>query len=317
MAEESVDGVETAALQYTWRCRACRATFPGGPREKPYVGPCPSCGRSRDADRVSGVGGGDVSDKHMTMGGSSRSYTSNRISTGLKGFDDVVGGGLIAGRVVLLGGFAGSGKTRMLLLIADYIAKTQGRVIYATGEESDDDVQSYCEELQLVNNRVTILGNQSSVEDVLEVAIKLKAFLVIYDSAQKFVSKDAGGMPGSISQCKAIGGAIKEHCGTTKTCAIIVNQMSSTGDLKGGTELEHHCDMILVFGFAKESDDEGVPEPEGDEPIRVLSSTKNRKGSGGVRTYWDMLAGDIPGKPTCVPPKSKILDFPGKKYRKD
>jgi DNA repair protein RadA/Sms len=219
--------------------------------------------------------------------------------------------------VILLGGFAGSGKTRMLLLIADYIAKTQGRVIYATGEESADDVQSYCEELGLVNDRVTILGNQDCVEDVLEEAAKLKAFLVVWDSAQKFTSKTAGGLPGSLSQCKAIGSAIKTHCGVTRTCAIIVNQMSGTGDLKGGTELEHHCDTILVFGFAKEGEDEGVPDPVGDEPIRVLSSTKNRKGSGGVRSYWDMLAGDVPGKPECVPAKSKILDFPRGKYRKD
>jgi len=309
---------ESTAPQYLWRCRACKQTFPGGRHEKPWVGPCPNCGRSRDADRVTSGVVEDEPGGHATMGGGSKTYVSNHISTGLKGYDAVVGGGLIAGRVTLFGGFAGSGKTRMLLLIADYIAKTQGRVIYATGEESSDDVQSYCAELGLVNDRVTILGNQENVEDVLEDAVRLKAFLVIYDSAQKFMSKTAGGLPGSLSQCKAIGSAIKRHCGTTKTCAIIVNQMSSTGDLKGGTELEHHCDTILVFGYAKESsDDEEVPEPAGDEPIRVLSSTKNRKGSGGVRTYWDMLAGDIPGKPTWVQPKSKLLEFPGKRYRKD
>jgi DNA repair protein RadA/Sms len=309
---------ETPPPQHLWRCRACKATLPGGRWEKPWVGPCPSCGRSRDADRVSSANSdGEAPAGQATMGGSKRSYANLHIPTGLKGYDDVVGGGLIAGRVTLLGGFAGSGKTRMLLLIADYIAKTQGRVIYATGEESADDVQSYCEELRLVNDRVTILGNQEIVEDVLEDAIKQKAFLVIWDSAQKIMSRESGGAPGSISQCKAIGSAIKKHCGVTKTCAIIVNQMSSTGDLKGGTELEHHCDTILVFGFAKANDDEEVPDPVGDEPIRVLSSTKNRKGSGGVRTYWDMLAGDIPGKPTHVTPKSKLLDFPrGGKYRK-
>jgi DNA repair protein RadA/Sms len=249
--------------------------------------------------------------EHQTMGGKASLSKIHHISTGDEGFDHVLSGGLVAGKVLLLGGFAGVGKTRKLLAIADYIAKTQGKVIYASGEESADDVNMAAASLGLKNDQVIILGNQYWIEPVLELAKKVNAFLVIWDSGQKFASKSASGMPGSQSQCKAIGKEIKEYCGgKTKTCGIVVNQMSSTGDLKGGTELEHHCDTVAVLAFAKPDD---ADAPLGIDDLRLLVGSKNRVGKENLKSYFKM---NDEGRLELVPPRSKI-EVRGGKYRRD
>jgi DNA repair protein RadA/Sms len=289
-------------------CRRCDHS-----QDAAWEGACPACAglyrfKKQGVDTA-------MQGNLTTMGGSKHKSAYVYLSTGNPGFDHVLGGGFVAGRVVLLGGFAGTGKTRALLGIADYIAKTQGVVIYASGEESTDDIAGVCAQLGLVNDRVVLLGSQQSVEKVLELAKKMKAFLVIYDSAQKFASDYSAGTPGSGAQCKAVGEAIKTHCGQTKTCAVVVNQMSGQGDLKGGTELEHHCDTIMILAYPKE-DDESAPTAEG---IRVLAGSKNRVGEENQNAYFRMRGKEEenPGTLEHVPARSRLIVEPGRgKYRK-
>jgi DNA repair protein RadA/Sms len=276
-----------------------------------WRGRCPGCGRLYDCEKV-GVDSVDQSNGLTTLGAHKSKSGPQRLSTGNEGFDFVLSGGLLAGNVFLLGGFPNVGKTTLLLMVADYIAKTQGKVIYASGEESADAVNERARSLDLLNDRVIVLGNQSTVEDVIEEAKKIKAFLVIWDSAQEFISHRAGGSPGSQSQCKAIGKVIKDYCGVTKTCAIIVNQMTNQGDLKGGTELEHKCDSINVFAFPKEDDEQAPGSAE--EGYRVLVNSKNRNGVANRKTYFCMTE---EGRLEHVEARSKLIAFPGKgKYGK-
>lgn len=286
-------------------CRRCNHEG-----DAPWEGACPGCGGYYRARKV---GVDDETGGLTTLGSRGTQYKPKYISTGQPGFDHVMGGGLVAGRTVLLGGYAGAGKTRLLLTIADYIAKTQGTVVYASGEESSEDLNGIGASLGLVNDRVALLGNQSCVEDVIAHVKKIRAFLTIYDSAQEFVSKFAGGTPGSTSQCKAIGKAIKTFCGTTKTIAIVVNQMTGEGGLKGGTELEHQCDTINVLGYPKE-DDPDAPGFE-DEDYRVLlNANKNRCGVSNLKSYWKM---NDAGVLEHVPARSKIVDISTRgKYRR-
>lgn len=284
-------------------CRRCDHT-----QDMPWEVNCPGCGGYYRAKKQ-GVDSA-VQGNYSTMGGGRQKSGHVYLSTGQAGFDHVLGGGLVAGRVVLLGGFAGTGKTRLLLTAADYIAKTQGIVIYASGEESTDDLSTTCTQLGLVNDRVILMGSQCSVEQVIAHAKKVKAFLAIYDSAQKFASDTSAGSPGSGAQCKAVGDAIKNYCGTTtKTCAIVVNQMSGQGDLKGGTELEHHCDTVMILAYPKD-DDEDAPQ---EEDIRVLSGGKNRVGPENQKSYWKMSAEGILEN---IPPRSKLV-VPPRKYSRE
>lgn len=280
-----------------YECRRCEYK-----QDTAWLETCPGCGGFYRAKKI----GVDSIEQggFTTLGGKGAKSAHQYLSTGQPGFDKVLGGGLVAGRVVLIGGFPGTGKTTLLIMTADYVAKTQGVVIYASGEESAEDVNSVAARLGIINDRVVVMGGQRSVEKVLEHAKKVKAFLVIYDSAQKFASDFSGGSPGSNAQCKAIGEAIKLHCGTTKTCAIVVNQMSGQGELKGGTELEHHCDTIMVMAYPKDEDEDAPKE----EDVRVLSGTKNRVGPENQKSYWKMTA---EGRLENVPPRSKLVtEFP-------
>ena len=279
-----------------YQCRRCEHQ-----QDTMWEGFCPGCNGAYRAKKLgvdSAIQGG-----YATMGGKGVKSGHVHLSTGQPGFDHVLGGGLVAGRVVLFGGFAGTGKTRLLLTASDYIAKTQGTVIYASGEESTDDLAGICASLGLVNDRVILMGSQCNVEQVIEHAKKVKAFLVTYDSGQKFASSFSAGTPGSGAQCKAIGEAIKNYCGATKTCAIIVNQMSGQGELKGGTELEHHCDTIMILAYPKDEDEDAPQE----EDVRVLSGGKNRVGQENQKSYWKMSAAGVLEN---IPPRSKLIVEP-------
>jgi len=246
------------------------------------------------------------------MGSARKKSTKQFHSTGIAAVDRVIGGGLLAGRVILWGGFPKIGKTRTLLHIADHIAKTQGHVIYASGEESTEDLQGTAADLGLVNDKVTIMGNQHVVENVLDHANKIKAFLCFFDSAQKFMSKQSSGSTGSPAQLKAVGETIKDFCGATKTCAIVVNQMSGSGELKGGLELSHGFDTVVVLATPLPTDKEAPLE----DGIRVLVCSENRIASDGLKAYFRMVD---PGRLEEVPPRSMLdIEAPrGRKYRRD
>lgn len=287
-----------------YTCRRCNYGA-----DEPWEETCPGCGGFY-RPRKYGVDSAEQKGDLTTLGGKAAAGKHHYLSTGEPGLDRVMGGGLVAGKVALLGGFPGAGKTRLLLTVADYVAKTKGKVIYASGEESEDDVNMTASQLGLTNNQVMVMGNQLILEKVLEQAKKLNAFLTIYDSAQKFMSTTSSGNPGSLAQCKAIGETIKRYCGTTKTCSIIVNQMSKDGDLKGGTELEHHCDTIMVLAYAKDDDPE---KPLDEEDVRLLVNSKNRVGRENIKSYFKM---NDEGRLELLEPRSQLIMRPGKYSRR-
>lgn len=279
----------------TFRCRRCNYE-----QSEPWTEECPSCKgfyrvikKGHDADP-------DDLDGYVTMGSRPRSSKYVRHSTGQESFDKVLSGGLVAGRVVLLGGFAGAGKSRLLLLTADHIGKTQGTVIYASSEESRDQLEQTAAHLGLVNDRVILMGNQRSIEKVIEAAEKTKAFLIIFDSAQKFASDYSAGTPGSGAQLKAVGEAIASHCRKTKVCSIVVNQMDKGGDLKGGTELEHHCDTVAILAYPKETDEDAPLVKD----VRLLEGGKSRTGTENVKAYFRMTE---EGRPESIPARSRLI----------
>lgn len=232
------------------------------------------------------------------------------VPTGVTGFDKTIGGGLVAGSTILLGGFKGFGKTTLLCMVADAVASSKGRALYASSEEGVDGIVSVAHRLGLRNGDVDVLGSQREVEEVIEHARETKPFLTVFDSLQKFVSRTTGGSAGSIAQEKAVGDAIINYCRDTKRCAIIVNQMSKSGEMKGATDVGHAVDTVLVLA-APFPNDEEAPEEEG---VRALLVEKNRKGPQTAKSYWRMTD---EGKLDCVPSKSKLIDFPKKgKYRR-
>ena len=291
---------------WPWRCRACKGPpILGNAREKPWVGPCPHCGRSCNADRI----GDDPTNKkaHSTFASAAESKIEY-VSTGLEGLDKVLGGGLVAGSPILFGGFRGAGKSTLLVTLADVLSKRR-KVLYASSEQSDAAVIQIANRVGATSDNVTVLGNQGCVEDTLEKVRTARAFLAIWDSLQKYTSRLSAGTPGSSSQGTAVAAAIKEDCRKSGRCAIIVNQMARSGELRGGSDVEHDMDTVMVLAYPKE-DDEDAPGGESDG-IRMLVVDKNRNGAENIRTYWSMTDD---GKLIHVPERSKITRLPGR-YR--
>ena len=279
-------------------CRSCNYSAP-----TQWEGRCPGC---RGLYRAQKIGVESKEQKNRSSFAAAAVSTKVYIPTGVKGFDHVLGGGLVAGSPILLAGFRGSGKSTLLCMVADGVAKAKGRSLYASSEESVDGVVSIAYRLKLLNDSVDVLGNQVNVEDVIAHAKATKPFLTIFDSLQKYTSSRSGGSAGSLAQEHAVGEAILKYCRESKTCAIITNQMAKSGEVKGSTDAAHSVDTILLLGFPK-TDDEDAPDEEG---IRLLlCDGKNRNGNENGRAFYRMTT---EGMLEEVEQRSKLLEFPGR-----
>lgn len=285
-------------------CRSCNYSAP-----TQWEGRCPGC---RGLYRAKKIGTESKEQKNRSSFAKATVSTKVYIPTGVGGFDKVIGGGLVAGSTILLAGFRGSGKSSLLCLVADGVAKAKGRALYATSEESCSGIESIAHRLKLFSDDIEILGDQTNIEDVLAHVKETRPFLTVFDSLQKYTSSKSGGSAGSLSQEHAVSDAIIKHCREAKTCAIIVSQMAKSGEIKGSTDAAHAVDTVLMLGFPK-ADDEDAPD---EKDIRVLlCDGKNRNGSEGFQSYWRITQ---EGMFEEVEQRSKILEFPGRgKYRRD
>jgi DNA repair protein RadA/Sms len=254
------------------------------------------------------VGTDTKEQKNRSTFAAAATSTTVHIPTGISGFDRVLSGGLVAGNVILFGGFRGSGKSTLLVQVADSFS-TKRKTMYCSSEQSAEGVVQIAHRAGARNDGVIVLGNQKTIEDTLAIVKEERVFLTIFDSLQKFTSNQSGGSPGSASQGSAVASAIKEHCRTRDACAIVVNQMSRSGELRGGTDVEHDLDTIMVLAFPDDKDEEAPNEKD----VRLLVVDKNRSGNEGLKSFWCMSA---EGAMEEVSQKSKIISM-GKYRKKD
>jgi DNA repair protein RadA/Sms len=270
---------------------------------------CPSC---NGFYRPKKIGVDSTEQKQRSTFAAAAESNKVYIKTGIDGFDKTIGGGLVAGSPILLGGFRGAGKSTLLCMVADAVAKVKGRALYASSEEGVEGVMSIAHRLELRNENVEVLGNQQGVEKVIRHAKETKPFLTIFDSLQKFASDTSGGSPGSPSQERVVCEAILSYCRETKRCAIVVSQMSKGGEMKGSTDAAHAVDTVLILAYTKDDDEDA---PRGEDGIRLLCvDGKNRNGSDSAKSYWRMTDA---GVLECVPPRSKLVVEPRRKYAKE
>jgi DNA repair protein RadA/Sms len=287
---------------FMWRCRACKGPpIPGNAREKPWVGPCPHCGRSRDADRV---GTDQTKQTRSTFAAAAEKPKIEHVATGIEGLDYVLSGGLVPEDVILFGGFRSTGKTTLLVQTANSLSRRR-KVVYASSEQSENSVLEFARRVGATSDNVVVLGNQRYIEDTIERVRQERPFFTIFDSLQKYMSRKSGGMPGSAVQGTAVASAIKDDCRAAKRSAIIVNQIARSGEFKGGTDVEHDVDAILVFAYPKDEDEE-APENDG-RSIRVLYVDKNRNGQEDLKSYWCMTKAGVLER---VPARSKLIELP-------
>lgn len=192
-----------------------------------------------------------------------------RMPTGIGEFDRVLGGGLVAGSVVLIGGDPGIGKSTILLQTAINMAGSDslaGSALYITGEESLSQVAMRAKRLRLPTDRLRVLA-ETNVETIcLALATEQPAVAVI-DSIQTLFTEAITSAPGGVSQIRESAAMLTRYAKQTGTALFLVGHVTKEGSLAGPRVLEHMVDTVLYF------------EGESDSRFRMIRAVKNRFGA--------------------------------------
>lgn len=186
------------------------------------------------------------------------------ISTTISELDLVLGGGLVAGGVVLIGGNPGIGKST-LLLQASICLGNEEPSLYVTGEESLEQVSLRAHRLGVADSNVRLLA-ETSVERILAQVEKARPSMVIIDSIQTIFSESLGSAPGSVAQVRESTTRLVQFAKRNGCILLIAGHVTKEGNLAGPRVLEHMVDTVLYF------------EGDASSRYRVLRSVKNRFG---------------------------------------
>jgi DNA repair protein RadA/Sms len=248
-----------------YACTEC-----GGQTSK-WQGQCPQCSAwntlvetiaAKPASRfqsLPGSGSGVRALSSVEMVGTQRS------ATGIEEFDRVLGGGLVAGGVVLLGGDPGIGKSTLLLQASAAIGATR-RALYVTGEESVEQVALRAGRLGLVNAPVELLA-EVQLEAIVGAVRTLRPEVVVIDSIQTVYTEAMESAPGSVAQVRECAAQLTRLAKQSAITVILVGHVTKEGAIAGPRVLEHIVDTVLYF--------------EGDthSSFRLVRAIKNRFGA--------------------------------------
>jgi DNA repair protein RadA/Sms len=188
-----------------------------------------------------------------------------RFLTGMGELDRVLGGGAVAGSLVLVGGAPGIGKSTLLLQICDQLCKER-RVLYISGEESERQLKLRAQRLGVAPEELLILS-ETRLSDVVEAVEETKPDILIVDSIQTLYNEENDSSPGSVSQVKDCTMTMMQMSKQDGITVFVVGHINKDGNIAGPKVLEHMVDCVLYF--------EGDPNSS----YRLLRAAKNRFGS--------------------------------------
>ncbi|HEY1585701.1 MAG TPA: DNA repair protein RadA [Polyangia bacterium] len=200
-----------------------------------------------------------------------------RMKTGLGELDRVLGGGLVAGSLVLLGGDPGIGKSTLLLQALDGLARAGKSILYVSGEESVQQTALRAARLGVKTPSLHVLA-ETQLERILDQAATMKPAVLAVDSVQTIHSASLESIPGSLGQVREAAGRLLTHAKTKNVPVVLVGHVTKDGSLAGPKTLEHVVDCVLYF------------EGERTHNYRILRTTKNRFGSTNEIGVFEMRA---------------------------
>ena len=191
---------------------------------------------------------------------------SPRLPTGIVELDRVLGGGLVAGGVVLLGGDPGIGKSTLLLQALAELSMQGVDVLYSSGEESAAQIALRAQRISLNAPQLEILAEIQLEKLLLSVEAAQPQVLVV-DSIQTLYSEAFTSAPGSVAQVRECAAQLTRLAKSSGICILLVGHVTKDGHLAGPRVLEHIVDTVLYF--------------EGDthSSFRLVRSIKNRFGA--------------------------------------
>ncbi len=198
-----------------------------------------------------------------------------RRSCGSGELDRVLGGGIVAGSVTLLGGDPGIGKSTLLLQVAAQVA-ADATVLYASGEESVDQIGLRAERLGLETPGLRIAA-ESDLEGILAAASALGAALLVVDSIQTVSLSEVDASAGGVSQLRECAAALVRFAKATGTAVFIIGHVAREGTIAGPKMLEHLVDTVLYF------------ESDAGSRWRIVRATKNRFGAANELAFFAMV----------------------------
>ncbi|MEJ7649676.1 MAG: DNA repair protein RadA [Nakamurella sp.] len=272
-----------ARVRTAYSCTEC------GHQAAKWVGRCPDCqawgslsetavGPARGSMRA--VVAGPVSSPAQPIASVDATIARPRPS-GVTELDRVLGGGLVPGSVVLLAGEPGVGKSTLLLSAAQtWAASGQGRVLIVTGEESAGQVRLRAGRMGALHENL-FLAAETELSALLGHIDAVAPELLIVDSVQTIASAEVDSSPGSVTQVRAVAGALTAIAKQRGMACVLVGHVTKDGAIAGPRTLEHLVDVVLHF--------------EGDRhsSVRLVRGVKNRFGASDEVGCFRMIAGGI------------------------
>ncbi len=266
-------------VREAYQCTSC------GAQSAKWHGKCPTCQEWNTLEVVH-ARASSKSGKGSALGGRSSLLPSSlpiplgdvcdqghkAFGSGLEALDRVLGEGFVPGAAILVGGEPGIGKSTLLLQVAGLVAASGRKVVYASGEESLPQIKGRGQRLGVLHPNLLAMAT-TSVEDLhpvlpigdVQTAIAPPSLLIV-DSVQTLSSLEAEGLPGNVSQVRAVATDLLERCRLSNTTLILVGHVTKEGNLAGPRLLEHMVDTVISL--------------EGDrrQMFRLLRVFKNRFG---------------------------------------
>ena len=247
------------------RCIECGATSPK------WVGRCGDCGEWNSF--VEGLDRRSAAPAELDL---SRAGTPMPLSavvddtadareTGVTEFDRVLGGGLVAGSITLVGGEPGIGKSTLLLQVAAAMARRGSRALYLSGEESVGQISRRATRIDSMHDHVW-LASETVLPHLLDHLDQVRPDVVVVDSVQTLHDARLSSAPGSVTQVRECVHALALQAKARNLAMLLVGHVTKDGSLAGPRLLEHVVDTVLSF--------------EGDRhhALRLLRATKHRYG---------------------------------------
>lgn len=229
--------------------------------------------------------------------GTQAAHTQGRLHTGLAIVDDLLGGGIVPGSLILLAGEPGIGKSTIVMQIA---VAARG-VLYISGEESAEQVGLRLKRLDPNKKSNVAFVGTTDYETVHNTIRSTKPALAIIDSVQTMRHPDVAGEPGGVAQVRAIANALMELANQTGVPIILIGHVTKDGSVAGPKTLEHLVDVVLAL------------EGERSDRLRFLRCFKNRFGPTDEVAVLEMLESGL--KPVADPSglllEERSLPVPG------
>jgi DNA repair protein RadA/Sms len=249
-----------------WYCAEC------GHQQMKWSGQCPECGRwnvLHEEQILPSAPSRFESDKTTVA----RPMQLNqvelsslpRIQTHIKEFDQLVGGGLVPGSLLLVGGDPGIGKSTLMLQLSHALVKQGLTVLYVCGEESIEQTKMRANRLGIESERLFLL-NEAHFNAIKVHIDQLKPQILIVDSIQIIYKSEVSSAPGSVSQVRECAAEFMHLAKSRGMATFLIGHVTKAGEIAGPRVLEHLVDVVLYFEAVRQQD------------TRMVRVVKNRFG---------------------------------------